>query len=106
MYRQAIEELRTWTGSFEKIVEADSAKIQRQYGDFHGLRDKVPPLLKFPHLDCTLQRSRMEDAGKSMCQLGILTGSRLTCSKSHVMLVKGGTVAIHRMASDSSSRHL
>ena len=39
--RQAIEELRTWTGSFEKIVEADSAKIQRQYGDFHGLRDKV-----------------------------------------------------------------
>lgn len=34
-------ELGGWREGLEMIVEANSARIQRQVGDFHGLREKV-----------------------------------------------------------------
>lgn len=42
--RKELEELLSWKGSMEVILEVNSVKIQRQGGDFHGLRDKVMKL--------------------------------------------------------------
>ena len=39
--RKDVEELMNWRGSMEVILEVTSVKLQRQGGDFHGLRDKV-----------------------------------------------------------------
>lgn len=69
--RKELEELLAWKGSMEVILEVNSVKIQRQGGDFHGLRDKVMKL----HTEFDRVQRRMSSQDGTLPITPISTGN-------------------------------